>query len=66
MNDDLELNVVSFPMLDTGLGREAGYEDDFAMIEAHEKMRAELPLAIREILDDLDREMDGVFLHGRS
>jgi hypothetical protein len=37
-----EYTVRRVPMHDTGLGREAGYANDKAMIEAAKRMRAEI------------------------
>jgi hypothetical protein len=39
---DYEVSVHTFPVHDTGLGREAGYANDAELIAAAEKQRAEL------------------------
>jgi hypothetical protein len=55
-----EPRVIQVPMLDTGLGREAGYASDAELIAAYEKDRAELerlltPEALKA-LDDAEAE----------
>jgi hypothetical protein len=42
MDRDVEIKVVHVPMLDTGLGREAGYANDAELVEAANKQRAEM------------------------
>lgn len=56
------------PMLDTGIGREAGHVNDVALIEAARKERVELeamltPEAIARI-DAAEAEIDRRFLFG--
>lgn len=67
--DGSQMKVVKVPVLDTGLGREAGYADDAAMIEAAKAQRRELeslltPEAVAR-LDAADAEIDRRFLFGR-
>jgi hypothetical protein len=42
MDDTPELRVERVPMLDTGLGREAGYANDKELIAAAAQQRAEM------------------------
>jgi hypothetical protein len=59
MGDMPEMRVVSVPVLDTGLGREAGYASDAEMAAADEAARAEIeallsPEALRLLKDAED------------
>jgi hypothetical protein len=64
MTDDPKFVVHTFPMLDTGIGREMGYEDDKAFIAAAEAERAKLDPAVRAALDQADRDLERAFLYG--
>lgn len=64
MPDDVKLTVHTFPMLDTGIGIEAGYESDAAMMEAHRREREALDSEVRAALDEVDAEMTRRFLFG--
>lgn len=61
---DVEFRIVTVPMLDTGLGREAGYEDDAALVAAAQAERAALAPDVREIIEKVDAELDRAFLYG--
>jgi hypothetical protein len=58
------MKVHSFPVLDTGIGIEAGYASDRDLLEAAAKERAEKSPADRAILDECDRLIDRAFLFG--
>lgn len=66
MGDDIEITVRTFPMLDTGIGQEAGYESDKAFIEAMDKKRAAMPPAVRAAMDKIDAELERKFLFGEG
>jgi hypothetical protein len=51
MPDQPETRIVKVPMLDTGLGREAGYRDDAELIAAYNEMRESLSPEGRGVLD---------------
>jgi hypothetical protein len=52
----MTLRVVKVPVHDTGIGREAGYENDAALIAAHEREMAQLDPAVRTILERMMTE----------
>ena len=58
MADEIEYVVTSVPMLDTGIGVEAGYASDKGLLEAAARDRAALPPTIRDTMDEADRRMD--------
>lgn len=58
------LTVHSVPVIDTGIGIEAGYESDVAMLAAAEAKRAALPPAVRTLLDQVDAEVERRILFG--
>lgn len=63
---NLTLRVVRVPLLDTGLGREAGFRDDAHMIEvakAEREVMNQDPLS-KGILERMDRAEDEAFLFG--
>ena len=61
-----DVKVVKVPMYDTGLGKEAGYANDQALIEAARAERASLSLEVRVILDKVDLDVYEQFLFGDS
>lgn len=59
MNDKPRITVHKVPMLDTGLGQEAGYANDAEMIAAYQAQRVELEqLLTPEALARLDEAED--------
>lgn len=56
--------VVSVPAYDTGIGREAGYENDAALVAAHEAELAELSPEERRVVDFLSWAETMVFVSG--
>jgi hypothetical protein len=64
MADEPEYKVVQVPMLDTGIGQEAGFANDAELIAHAEAERAKLDPAVRELLDKADAEMTRRFLFG--
>jgi hypothetical protein len=62
--DRPDFKIVKVPMLDTGIGREAGYEDDAALIEAARKEREAMPPAIREAMERIEADLTRRFLIG--
>jgi hypothetical protein len=60
----VKLSVVTVPVLDTGIGRETGYEDDQALIAAAEAERAALSQPVRAALDEVDARLTRAFLFG--
>lgn len=55
--DDIQFTVRTVPVLDTGLGIEAGYASDAEFIRAAEAERAALDPEVRAGLDDLNAEL---------
>lgn len=68
MSEPLNVQVVSVPMGDTGLGREAGFKDDAELIAAAEKQREELRATLTpeafQRLEDAELEAERRFLFG--
>jgi len=62
MSDEPKLTVHKVPVLDTGIGREAGYRDDAELIAAAEAERAKLPPAVRVAVEEIEREMQRRFI----
>jgi len=60
------IRTVSVPVLDTGLGRRLGYEDDADLIAHAEAERAKLDPATQEVMREIDRRIDDVILYGRA
>ena len=60
----MEIKVTTFPMSDTGLGIEAGYESDAAMIAEVEAERAAMDPPLLEAIKDYERRMMRDFLFG--
>jgi hypothetical protein len=58
MSDEIEFTVHSFPVLDSGIGIEAGYASDAEMLEAAEAERALMSPAMRELADKMDAEAE--------
>lgn len=56
--DDYKIEVHTFPMLDTGIGQEAGFANDAELMAAAAAERAALPLEVREAMDEIDREVE--------
>lgn len=63
-DDDLKLNVVQMPLLDTGIGREAGFRDDAHLIEVAMTERAAMPEYLRDIYDEIDRKFEHATFFG--
>lgn len=61
----MNYGVERFPMHDTGLGRDVGYESDAAMVEAVRAERAAMPDGPGACIEDFEREMAREFLFGR-
>jgi hypothetical protein len=61
-----EMKIVKVPMLDTGIGREAGYANDRELIDAYEAQRAALSNAERQMLDEWARRETLAFVNGTS
>jgi hypothetical protein len=63
-----EMRVVKVPMLDTGLGREAGFASDADLIAAAEEQRAEMRALLSpetaDRLDAAEREATCRFIEG--
>lgn len=60
------VRIVTVPMLDTGLGREAGYANDRELLEAGEAQRAALPAEVRELVDEVDARFERRVLFGED
>jgi hypothetical protein len=54
--DEPHIKIVKMPMHDTGLGREAGFENDQQLIEHAERERAKLDPEVRALVDQVDAE----------
>lgn len=65
-DEDFNYTVRSVPMLDTGIGREAGYANDKEFIEAVEAERALLPDAVRQMLEEFERRETEALLFGTN
>jgi hypothetical protein len=59
MADDYQIEIHKVPMLDTGIGRQFGYESDAALIEASKAERATWPAEMREAVEQYEAE----FMH---
>lgn len=64
MGDDVVISVVKVPMMDTGIGRAAGFRDDAHLIEVALAERAAMPAWQRKLHEELDRKFDDAFLNG--
>jgi hypothetical protein len=64
MSNEPQVKTVKVPVYDTGLGREAGYENDAALIDAWNKRRASLPEAQRRMEDEFMARMARAFVLG--
>lgn len=60
----MNLKVVTVPMLDTGIGIEAGFKDDADLIRHARAERAAMDPLTREIVDKIDAEVDRRWLWG--
>lgn len=58
------MTVQTFPMHDTGIGIEMGFESDAEFLAHMEAERAKLPAEVQDALKDLDAEMNRSFLFG--
>lgn len=58
------LTIYTVPMLDTGLGREAGFRDDAELIEAARRKREAMPPVVREIVEAIDRRLEDAAING--
>lgn len=54
---DVKITVHRVPMLDTGIGQEAGYANDQEFIEAVDAERAALDPEVREALEQAERDL---------
>lgn len=63
-SDDLELRVVRMPMLDTGIGREAGFRDDEHLREVAIAEREAMSPPARELADRIERDLEEAFING--
>lgn len=65
MSDDkITMKVVSVSVIDTGIGREAGFENDAALIAHAERERAKMLPEARAVFDRWDAEMQRKFIFG--
>lgn len=55
---ELTLEVVTIPMLDTGIGIEAGYADDQELLAAGQAERDALPPPVRDMVDAIDEAVE--------
>lgn len=60
------IRIYKVPVLDTGIGREAGFESDKELIAAAQAERDALPPEVRQLADAVDEEIDRAFLFGDS
>jgi len=58
------LHVVSLPVLDTGIGRGAGFRDDEHLVEVAEAERAVLSPEARALAEEIDRRLDDAIING--
>jgi hypothetical protein len=65
-DDDIKYTVHRFPMLDTGIGREAGYASDAEFIDAIEAERALLSEILRQQIEEFQRRETLAFLFGTN
>lgn len=61
---DVKLQIVKVPMLDTGIGRAAGFRDDAHLIEVAQAERAAMPAWQRELMDEADRRLEDAVING--
>lgn len=61
-----QLTVHSFPMPDTGIGQEAGYESDAAFRQAMEEERAAMPPEVRAAIERAEAEAYRRLLFGEQ
>jgi hypothetical protein len=64
MSDDIEVKVVTMPMLDTGIGKLGGFRDDAHLIEVAKAERDAMPEWQRQMCEELDRKMEHAFING--
>lgn len=64
MSDDPQITVVSMPMLDTGIGMEAGFRDDAHLREVAKAEREAMDPVSRELANRIDRDIEHAFLFG--
>lgn len=64
MLDPATVQVITAPLLDTGIGREAGFRDDAHLVEAAEAERASWPDLYREINDAMWADVTHRLLFG--
>jgi hypothetical protein len=63
--DVARFRVVKMPVYDTGIGQEAGFEDDADLARHVEAVRAKLPPAVRAMLASVEAAEDRLFLEGK-
>lgn len=56
--------TVSVPMLDTGIGRAAGFESDKALHDAVEAEIAALPEPVQRVIREANRRIDREIMFG--
>lgn len=64
--DRNDLKIVKVPMLDTGIGQEAGYKDDAEFMEAMRKKREALSPEVRRCVGEFERALLHRALFGDS
>lgn len=62
--EELELHVAAVPVLDTGLGREAGFANDAELIAAAAAERAAMTPAVRAVVEELEDDLTRRVLYG--
>lgn len=61
-----EIKIVKVPLLDTGIGREAGFKDDAELIAADRAQRRALTPEARRLLEKIDAKTTQAFLFGED
>jgi hypothetical protein len=64
MDNTLRTYIVEGEVLDTGIGREAGFKDDAELVEHARREREALDPDVRELVDEIDRRFAAKFLNG--
>lgn len=59
-----EFEIHKMEMLDTGIGREAGFKDDADLIAHAKAEREAMEPRMREVVEKLDAEVERRFLFG--
>ncbi|WP_320672370.1 hypothetical protein [Patulibacter defluvii] len=63
---NVSLRIITVPMLDTGIGHEAGYANDAELIAAAEAERQQWTLTERALADAVAAEIDRLWLTGEQ